>query len=103
MLPLFEAVRLSWVRGDDDAVLLAGAGMLGGVAATSLCAGLSTDCSARWSLMGSLPAAARPWKLLCVMEVRGERSSRDCAEVQVQGCKHLPVPVLSPSRGVAFA
>ena len=82
MLPLFEAVRLSWVRGDDDAVLLAGAGILGGVAVAvaSLCAGLSTDCSTRWSLMGSWSAAARPWKLLCVMEVRGERSSRDCAE-----------------------
>ena len=109
MLPLFEAVRLSWVRGGDDAVLLAGAGMLGGVAvaAASLCAGLSADCSARWLLMGSLSAAARPWKLLCVMEVRGERAAatvrRVQVQVQVQGCKHLPVPVLSPSRGGAFA
>jgi hypothetical protein len=88
-------------------VLLAGAGMLGGVAATSLCAGLSTDCSARWSLMGSLSAAAaaaagRPWKLLCVMEMGGKRSSRDCAEGAGLQAPVL-VPVLGPSRGVAFA
>lgn len=83
MLPLllFEAVRLSWVRGGDDAaaaVLFVGAGLQGGVAATSLFVGLSADCSARRLLMGSF-SAAEPRVLLCVMEVKGKGSSSDCA------------------------
>jgi hypothetical protein len=45
--------------------------MVGGVDATSLFAGLSTDCSARRLFMESF-SAGRPRKLFCVMESKRE-------------------------------
>lgn len=84
MVLLFEAVRRSWVRGDDDAVLLAGAGLLGGVDATSQFVGLSTDCSTRRLLMESFSAAGPRKLFCCVMESEREgEQQRQCGPDRV--------------------